>query len=822
MLVWAGVGTAHAQGAPEAPALFAKYCYECHGNGEKSGQIALDQMLKADPLHSNRREWEKAWKIVRQEFMPPVEADRPSDDERKAITRWIAQKALGVDYQNTDPGRITIRRLNRMEYEYSVTDLFGVNPTSSGSYSLDNKGVNAANKKLRDRLPPDDNTFGFDNNGDFMTLSPALLERYFNLAEWIVDQVILQDGPRHPILDLTENAPRKKPGPTTRSIEQSTSFELRYSGPYRLEMNFTVGEFAEISGTFEMLLSIDGKLIQRDEVQIGGHATHNYTIDLNLEKGSHTFAMATRPFDTIATTKPFINKDKPNVMDPTVRARLTGPIGTGIYEYPKSHQQIFFNGAAPDDPVARRDYAKAIIKRLADKAFRRPVDDSSLDRLTDLAMQGDTFERGVGQAITAILISPRFLFRAELQQSPDDPKSIHPIDEYALASRLSYLLWLSLPDDELKQLAGAGKLRENLEPQIRRMLADKKSSRFFEDFPGQWLRTRNVLMSPNSRDGKVLDPLRPSMKRETEMLFEDVARNDRDLLELITADYTFVNKDLAEFYGIKGVEGTNFEKVNLPPDSHRGGLLTQASFLVSTSNPNRTSPVKRGLFVLDTFWGITPPPPLPNVPSLEDAKDHGVTPKTVREQLAVHRADPKCAACHAHFDPIGVALENFDLIGRWRDTEAGEKIQPHEETITGETLSGVEDIRKLFVSRPGRFYRGITEKMLTYAIGRGLQPSDSVTVDRIADELVTSHGKFSTLLMGIVTSPEFQLRRGDDGVPVEHPRIVMPAPPTPEQIAQQRQRRRAAIAAEAAGGTAAPPAVAPATPPAKSEKPNAP
>jgi hypothetical protein len=462
-------------------------------------------------------------------------------------------------------------------------------------------------------------------------------------------------------------------------------------------------------------------------------------------------------------------------LNPSVSARLTGPIGTGIYEYPKTHQRIFFKGDAPSDPVARRDYASQIIRRIAERAFRRPVDERALSRLTDIAMSSDNFERGIAQAITAVLTSPRFLYRAELQPTPDDPKSVHPIDEYALASRLSYLLWLSLPDDELKNLASAGKLRANLQPQLKRMLADKKSARFFEDFPGQWLRTRNVLMAPNSRDGAVLDPLRGAMKRETDMLFEHICRNDRDLMELITADYTFVNEKLANFYGIDGVEGDDFVKVSLPPSSHRGGVLTQGSFLMSTSNPNRTSPVKRGLYVLDTFWGMTPPPPLPNVPSLEDARVHGVAPKTISEQLAAHRNEPQCATCHVHFDPIGVALENYDLIGRWRDIENDQKIAPHETTVSGETLCGVEDIRKLFTSRPDLFYRGLTEKLMTYALGRGLGPSDSPTIDRIADDLAANHGKFSILLLDLVNSPQFQLRRGDDGVPVEPPQKKEPA-----------------------------------------------
>jgi hypothetical protein len=818
----------------DGPALFAKYCYDCHGGGEKSGQVQLDEMLKLDPATTNRRSWEKAWKIVRQEFMPPVNAaEHPTVAERRAITRWIEQNALGVDDENPDPGRVTMRRLNRLEYEFSVTDLFGVNVTAQQHFSLDNKGVNAPNKPLRDRLPPDDNTFGFDNNGDFMTLSPALLERFLNLAEWIVDQVILVNGPRHPEKYLTDPRPKAKIDSQTRAVELGGTFEVAHSGPFKLDVAFTVGEFAEVSGVFEMLILIDGKQVHRDEVGIGGHATHRYSIDLDLEKGTHTWAFASKPFDEVAISKR-LARERPNVLNPFLHARLTGPIGTGVYEYPDSHKRVFFNGAAPADPEARRSYARAILRRLADRAFRRPIDESSLERLSDLAVASDNFEAGVAQAISAILTSPRFLYRAELQPTPDDPKAIHLIDEYALASRLSYLLWLSIPDQQLTELAAAGTLRSNLEPELRRMLADKKSARFFVDFPGQWLRTRNVLMTPNSRQVDILDPLRPAMKRETDMLFEHVARNDLDLMELITADYTFVNKELADFYGIKGVDGKELEKVALPPDSHRGGIFTHSSFLVSTSNPNRTSPVKRGLYVLDTFWGIEPPPPLPNIPSLEDAKVNGVTPRTVREQLAVHREDAACAACHAHFDPIGVSLENYDLIGRWRDSEMGEKIVPNEQTVSGETLTGVDDLRKLFASRPDKFYRGITQKLMTYAIGRGLQPYDAVTIDRIADELARNDGKFSALLLGIVTSPQFQKRRGDDGLPPEQPRIAKPVPPTPEQLelmAQQRRRRRAErLAAEAAtenrpapreatSGAVGP---APTTAPNKSEKPNVP
>jgi hypothetical protein len=329
-----------------------------------------------------------------------------------------------------------------------------------------------------------------------------------------------------------------------------------------------------------------------------------------------------------------------------------------------------------------------------------------------------------------------------------------------------------------------------LRPQVKRMLADPKSERFFEDFPGQWLRTRNVLMTSITRDAE-LNPVRAAMKRETEMLFEHVARNDRDLLELITADYTFVNQPLATFYGIKGVDGPAFQKVALTPDSHRGGILTHGSFLVASSNPNRTSPVKRGLFVLENLLAIQPPSPPPDVPPLDEATVGGVTPKTVREQLAAHRENKSCAACHAHFDPIGVVLENYDLVGRWRTKENSEPIEAREKTTTGETLSGIDDLRNFFAARKDKFYRGTTEKFLTYALGRGLEPYDAVTVDRVSTAVAADGGKFSTLLFGVLESPSFQTRRGDDGEAKDAPRLAIPPTPPPEKRRPPKRNRNA-------------------------------
>jgi mono/diheme cytochrome c family protein len=761
-----------------APKLFDTYCYECHGDGARKGKIALDELLPATATDTGRRDWEKAWKIVRREFMPPANAKRPSDAERKQMIQWIEQQKLGVDPAHPDPGRVTMRRLNRVEYEYTVTDLFGADLSAEQDYMSDSS---VERLRLRDRLPPDDTAFGFDNNGDFLTMSPILLEKYFSVADYVVGRVILQDGPRPREVSLQRSAAKTTRSDQPVTVNQTVEFDVPQAGQYRVELQFTAGNFAEILGTYDITVKVDDQPVGNNQIEIGGHRTYKYEKEIALEKGSHKVVLTSQVAKADA-------RGKSNYMESRPQVKIIGPLGPQFLEYPDSHKQVFFQGEAPADPAQRRAYARAIVQRVADRAFRRPADDATLDRLTDLALRNPEFRHGVGESLTAILTSPRFLFRAELQPRPDDPKSIHPIDEYALASRLSYLFWLSLPDEPLTQLAAQGKLRQNLDPQIKRLLADPRSARFFEDFSGQWLRTRNVLMTPISRVDDLVRPLRPAMKKETDMLFEYIARNDRDLIELITADYTFADRKLATYYGLSGVETDSFEQVKLNPESKRGGILTHGSFLISTSNPNRTSPVKRGVFVLENLLGSEPPPPPPDIPALDEARVGGVAPRTIREQLAAHRDDKSCAACHAHFDPIGVVLENYDLIGRWRANDNGEEIDPRGTMVTGENFAGVDDLRKYFVAKKERFYHCATEKFLTYAIGRGLEPFDAVTVDRITDKLVADNGKFSTLLMGVIGSPAFQMRRGDDGQAKEAPRIVMPVAPSPEKRAAMNRR----------------------------------
>jgi hypothetical protein len=762
----------------QARALLAERCYDCHGYGSSEGQLALDELIEGGDFAGRRDTWLKAWKMVRHEFMPPADAVGLTSAERKIITQWIEQNAFGVDFEHPDPGRVTMRRLNRMEYEHTVNDLFGVEITAAENLSALSQGKDA---RLRDMLPPDDTAYGFDNIGDFQSLSPALLEKYFDIAELIVSKVIVAEGPWHPVEDVDRSALDVDADRESKRTVHLARFNVAEEGEYRVDIEFYLGGWQEYGGGFDFTLDFDEERIAARVIDVGGQETHRFAREGKLAAGEHDVTLVT------TAVKPDSEGQLVNLrLNPKIS--VTGPIDAGVRAFPESHRRIFFDGDPPEEPAARREYAFAILERVADRAFRRPASADVLQRLADLALAEPDFERGVGHALVAILTSPRFLFRAELQPQPDDPMSIHPIDEYALASRLSYLLWLSLPDEELTELAAAGRLRENLPAQIERMLADPRSQRFFEDFPGQWLRTRNVLMTPISRLEDEIKPYRPLMKQETERLFEHIARNDRDLIELVTADYTFVNEQLANYYDLPDVDGDEFRRVELPPDSNRGGILTHGSFLVSTSNPDRTSPVKRGLFVLENLLATPPPAPPANVPPLEAAQAEGRILRTVREQLEVHRADPACAACHAHFDPIGVVLENFDIIGRWRDREMREPIDPRATTVTGEELAGIGDLRDYVAGNKERFYRCVTEKLMTYALGRGLEPYDAVTVDRITDELLADGGKFSTLLASVIDSPAFQLRRGDDGALKVAPRPEIPDIPPPDQRRPQRRR----------------------------------
>jgi len=797
----------------QIPYALEARCYDCHMDGGDKGGFKLDDLIAKGAGVEHRGEWLKVWRNVRNEFMPPAGEDHVPAEERREIARWIEETIFAVDPTHVDPGLVTIRRLNREEYQHTVNDLLGTD------------------FDLKERLLPDDSAHGFDNIGDAQTLSPALFDRYLDLADWVVSEVVVDDGAPLPTLlktDLTKEPLAANAADTLEQLDnggflREMAFEVPKDGRFRVDLAVRLGGWQDHTGDAQLKILVDEHQLEDRTLPIAGSLNEVYSYEFEATAGLHRMVVRAdlipppaeeELLEALPPPAPALrannnaNGEVPSAVDEERRRRfaerraqqqklllenfpeeanqprgrgpagppappklefrdlelvVTGPLDGSIDgEYPAAHRRIFFAGAAPEERAARSAYAREILNRFASRAFRRPVDRKTLDNLVAMVEAEDVFETGVGTAMTAVMVSPRFLYREELQPEPDNPSESHELDDYALASRLSHLLWLSIPDEELTAEAAAGTLRHNLDAQVKRMLADPKSDRFFLDFTGQWLRTRNILMAvvtPGNISDR-LDPLRESMKAETDMLFEYIAREDRDLLEVITADYSFLNEDLARWYRVEGVEGDEMRKVDLPPETNRGGVLTHASILVSTSNPNRTSPVKRGVFVLENIFGTPPPPPPAAVPTLEEAAKEGIELLTLRDQLAVHREDKACAACHAHFDPIGLALENFSYIGRWRETDNGVAIDTSGEMATGETFGSFAELRNLIAERKDKYYRGVTEKLMTYALGRGLEPYDAATIDEITDSLLNGGGKFSQLLMGVVESPAFQERRG--------------------------------------------------------------
>ena len=414
----------------------------------KEGNLALDELIEADDSPAVQQQLRKVWKMVRQEFMPPAAAEPMDRADRKTMTRWVEQAALHVDFDHPDPGRVTMRRLNRMEYEATVNDLFGVDVTAAENLASLSQGGEA---KLRDLLPPDDTAYGFDNIGDFQTLSPALLEKYFDIAELVVSKVIVTDGPWYPVERLDRSSLHADRNRETKQTDHEARFNIAEVGQYRVEIKFYLGGWQEYGGGFDFKCGLDGEEVGKGMLDVGGQEAHVYLREGSLTAGEHVVSLMTK------AVKPDSEGQLVNLqLNPTIS--ITGPIAADRRSYPESHKKIFFAGDAPEDAAARRQYAREILERVASRAFRRPVDAATLDRLTELAMTEEKFERGIGNGLLAILTSPRFLFRTELQPQPDDPKTRHELDDYALASRLSYLLWLSLPDEELTKLAAAGTL----------------------------------------------------------------------------------------------------------------------------------------------------------------------------------------------------------------------------------------------------------------------------------------------------------------------------------------------------------------------------
>jgi hypothetical protein len=756
--------------------LLTKYCYDCHAAGVNKGQVAFDELATSADILGSHELWELSLRNVRAGIMPPIEegVDRPSADEIARISQWIKAEAFGLDPAAPDPGKVTVRRLNRSEYRNTINDLMGVEFNSEVEF------------------PPDDSGDGFDNIGEVLTVSPLLLEKYLQAAETIVDRAVPKVARVMPIQTATSRDFRAEKGPgtgermvVTKPLTVARTFRVAQADAYALEAELEIrGSFDFDPGQGTLIGRIDGTEWFREEVVWQERKVLRKEREVNWAPGAHVvqFEIVPRPSAAGEAPAPAREQSVPGATSVSVRVasvQVKGPLNPEHWTTPANYARFFPRGPAPAGAVERESYARELLGSFAERAYRRPVEAAHVARLVEVARStyaqpGKTFEEGVGRAMMAVLASPRFLFRVEAPVAGTE--AIAAVDEYSLASRLSYFLWSTMPDAELVRLAGKGELRRDMAGQLKRMLADPKAQALVKNFTGQWLQVRDVesvpinaravlgFNAPRTRNGRVEfdSAMRRAMRSETEMCFDHVLKQDRSVLELVDSDYTFLNESLAKHYGLPDVSGDEMRLVKLPPDSPRGGVLTQGAVLTVTSNPTRTSPVKRGLFVLENILGTPPPAAPPVVPALEEsAKEfQGREPK-LSEMLAVHRANKLCNSCHERMDPLGLAFENFTAMGTWRDQEARQPIDVAGRLVTGEKFANVRELKRL-LSHERRFdyYRCLTEKMLTYALGRGLTYRDIGTVDSIVDALERSGGKMSVLIDGVVASTPFQkLRR---------------------------------------------------------------
>jgi hypothetical protein len=743
--------------------ILIDHCYRCHGADNRKGNVALDGFTSDQAVLESRVLWWSVLKNVRAGIMPPPGRPHPSEQEVRSLADWIKRDVFGADPLDPDPGRVTIRRLNRVEYRNTVRDLTGFD------------------FKAEEEFPPDDTGYGFDTIGDVLSVSPLLLEKYMQAAESIVAAAVPTASRAMSDRTYRGNEFRNTAGGgggDRLSYHTKAKVSRLYSadaeGDYRISVELAVdGPPKTDSGRCSAAFKVDDRELLHETFGWHDYKTFHYSYESHLSAGDHRLTWEIDPQTP--------SEQRTGVLDlRIISVKLEGPLDPQKWTQPKNYGRFFPRSAPPQAEADKRQYAREILSRFATKAFRRPVDDRTLDRLVDIAVAvysqpGARFEQGVARAMVATLASPRFIFRVEgVEQNTERSVGKYPyVDEFALASRLSYFLWSTMPDAELTRLATQGTLRKNLGQQVRRMRNDARADSLTRHFVGQWLQVRDVEgFTINTRavlrqDG-VARPridlnteLRRAMTQETELLFGHIAREDRSLLELIDCDYTFVNARLAALYGLKDVTGKEMRKVTLPKDSPRGGVLTHASILLVTSNPTRTSPVKRGQFILDNLLGTPAPPPPPDIPSLEESKGEfkGKTP-TVRELMALHRAKPLCNSCHARMDPLGLALENFNALGLWRDKENSQPIDASGRLLTGEPFHDIRDLKQILKERHRLdFYRCLTEKLLTYALGRGLDYNDVETVDQIVEQMDREGGRYSALLMGVIESAPFQKRR---------------------------------------------------------------
>jgi hypothetical protein len=764
-----------AGGSPDAAvshqAVVKEYCVTCHNARTKSGDLVLDG-LAASNVGANPEVWEKVVRKLRVGAMPPTGARRPDRGTYSDLIAWLETELDRSAAGHPNPGRPMLHRLNRAEYQNAIRDLLALDVNIAAS------------------LPPDDAGHGFDNMADLLGVSPVLLEAYLSAATEI-SALALGD----PESGLNVETYRVPP-----DLSQNQHIEglpigtvggllvrhvVPLDGEYliKVKLNRTnLGGTRGLEEPHQLEITVDGERVFIDKVggdadlaaslenpTIGGDAIDaRLQVKLPLKAGARAIGAAfvqksaTRGARRLQLFLRSTFDAKDSTGDPHIDTlTVAGPYNPSGPGDTASRRRVLIcrpSSAADEEPCARK-----ILSRVAYRAYRGQMTDGDVQRLMDFFRAGrreGTFDTGIQRGLERILASPKFVFQAEHDVSSSVPGSVYRISDLELASRLSFFLWGSIPDDELLEAAKRGRLRTPavLDRQVRRMLADERAHALVTNFAGQWLQLRNLRSAqPNSYEFPDFDDnLRRALQREADLFFESIVREDRSVVDLLTADYTFLNERLARHYGIPHIYGSQFRRVTLD-DEARKGLLGKGAILVVTSHSDRTSPVVRGKWVLENLLGTPPPPPPPDVPALK-GNEEGKAPRSMREQVEEHRRNPACAGCHRLMDPIGFALENYDAVGAWRTKDAGVPIDASGELADGTKVTGAETLRQALVNRSDVFVLTMTEKLLTYALGRGLDHHDMPVVRAIIRDSARQNFRFSSIVLGIVGSDPFQMR----------------------------------------------------------------
>ena len=753
--------------------MLMQYCTACHNDRLKTAGMSVVP-LDANNLQANQATWEKILRRVSLGEMPLRGAPRPPKERLQQFTSWLAKSLDDQAAAHPNPGHATVRRMNRTEYANAVRDLLALN-------------VDFAND-----MPADDTGYGFDNIADVLTVSPTLMDRYITVAGKISRlatgeasrKVITTDYklPKDLFINGFGVASYNERASDDLPLDSRGGGAFKFYAPYdatytiQVFLNANTSEEGEIDAhnrfevkvplkaglrtigaSFPKQLALDEHVIPKSVLGPRQPAAAPVPIPMDVSVDG---ARAQRLMVPSVATGP--NVSQSFYLRDVMQISVVGPYDIKSAGDTPSRRKIFI--CRPSATLAESACAEKILANLAHHAYRRPVtqaDIAPLMKIYDQGRKGTDFDHGIEDSLEAILVSPSFLFMREEDPAKSKPGDVHRINDTELAQRLSFFLWSSIPDDQLLAVAQRGQLHkpEVLKAQVTRMLADPRSKALTQNFAGQWLYLRRLeYQKPDRRAYPDFDQrLRSAMQTETEMFFDGVVRDNSSALDFLDANYTYLNQRLAEHYGIPGVYGTSFRKVQLDPALHRGGLLGQGSVLTVTSYNNRTSVVLRGKWILENLLAAAPPPPPPLVPSLDDAKNG--KKMTVREQMELHRKNPVCASCHTKMDPLGFSLENYDAVGAWRAGYAGQLVDASAVLPDGTKFEGPKGLQDILLSRKDQFVEALTERLMTYALGRGLESYDMPAVRAVRYQASKDDYRMQTIILGIVQSVPFSMRR---------------------------------------------------------------